>query len=109
MRRSGTALSFLLSEQVRESVDSSSAPVSPRGSGVIWRRFSGTPLLPPLSSRLRPPGETEPSSCVVFTIGARGTEQSHGPPSSRSLPCVSEEFSDSQETPCGSEWLRLPS
>nr|KAF6349629.1 phosphodiesterase 4C [Myotis myotis] len=81
MRRSGTALSFLLSE-VRESVDSSSAPVSPRGSGVIWRRFSGTPLLPPLSSRLRPPGETEPSSCVVFTIGARGTEQSHGPPSS---------------------------
>ncbi|XP_036167601.1 cAMP-specific 3',5'-cyclic phosphodiesterase 4C isoform X8 [Myotis myotis] len=82
MRRSGTALSFLLSEQVRESVDSSSAPVSPRGSGVIWRRFSGTPLLPPLSSRLRPPGETEPSSCVVFTIGARGTEQSHGPPSS---------------------------
>ncbi|XP_070272528.1 3',5'-cyclic-AMP phosphodiesterase 4C isoform X2 [Myotis yumanensis] len=82
MRRSGTALSFLLSEQVRESVDSSSAPVSPRGSGVIWRRFSGTPLLPPLSSRLRPPGETEPSSCVVFTIGARGTEQSHGPASS---------------------------
>ncbi|XP_059552190.1 cAMP-specific 3',5'-cyclic phosphodiesterase 4C isoform X3 [Myotis daubentonii] len=82
MRRSGTALSFLLSEQVRESVDSSSAPVSPRGSGVIWRRFSGTPLLPPLSSRLRPPGETEPSSSVVFTIGARGTEQSHGPASS---------------------------
>ncbi|XP_005873928.1 PREDICTED: cAMP-specific 3',5'-cyclic phosphodiesterase 4C isoform X4 [Myotis brandtii] len=82
MRRSGTALSFLLSEQVRESVDSSSAPVSPRGSGVIWRRFSGTPLLPPLSSRLRPPGETEPSSCVVFTIGAQGTEQSHGPASS---------------------------
>ncbi|XP_015413257.1 PREDICTED: cAMP-specific 3',5'-cyclic phosphodiesterase 4C isoform X3 [Myotis davidii] len=82
MRRSGTALSFRLSEQVRESVDSSSAPVSPRGSGVIWRRFSGTPLLPPLSSRLRPPGETEPSSSVVFTIGARGTEQSHGPASS---------------------------
>ncbi|XP_054434699.1 3',5'-cyclic-AMP phosphodiesterase 4C isoform X1 [Pteronotus mesoamericanus] len=78
MRRSRTALSFLLSEHVRESVDSGSGPVSPLGSGVIWRRFSGTPLLPPLSSRLGPPGETEPSASVVFTIGARGTEPSHG-------------------------------
>ncbi|KAF6096034.1 phosphodiesterase 4C [Phyllostomus discolor] len=78
MRRSRTALSFLLSEHVRESVDSGSHPASPLGSGVIWRRFSGTPLLPPLSSRLGPSGETEPNASVVFTIGARGTEQSHG-------------------------------
>ncbi|XP_027443175.1 cAMP-specific 3',5'-cyclic phosphodiesterase 4C isoform X1 [Zalophus californianus] len=79
MRRSGTALSFLLSERVRESVDSGLVPMSPLGSGVIRRRFSGTPLLPPLSNRLGTPGEVEPSACVVFTIEARGTEQSHNP------------------------------
>ncbi|XP_037362060.1 cAMP-specific 3',5'-cyclic phosphodiesterase 4C [Talpa occidentalis] len=78
MRRSGTALSFLLSERARESADSGSAPVSPLSTGVIRRRFSGTPLLPPLSSRLGSPGETDPSPRVVFTIEARGTEQSHG-------------------------------
>ncbi|KAG8517203.1 cAMP-specific 3',5'-cyclic phosphodiesterase 4C, partial [Galemys pyrenaicus] len=64
--------------RARESADSGSAPVSPLGTGVIRRRFSGTPLLPPLSSRLGSPGETEPSTQVVFTIEARGTEQSHG-------------------------------
>nr|XP_060486621.1 cAMP-specific 3',5'-cyclic phosphodiesterase 4C isoform X1 [Panthera onca] len=86
MRRSGTALSFLLSERVRESVDSGSAPISPLGSGLVRRRFSGTPLLPPLSSRLGTPGEGEPSARVVFTIEARGTEQSHSPgPSSFDL------------------------
>ncbi|XP_058583446.1 cAMP-specific 3',5'-cyclic phosphodiesterase 4C isoform X1 [Neofelis nebulosa] len=86
MRRSGTALSFLLSERVRESVDSGLAPISPLGSGLVRRRFSGTPLLPPLSSRLGTPGEGEPSARVVFTIEARGTEQSHSPgPSSFDL------------------------
>ncbi|XP_040300862.1 3',5'-cyclic-AMP phosphodiesterase 4C isoform X1 [Herpailurus yagouaroundi] len=86
MRRSGTALSFLLSERVRESVDSGLAPLSPLGSGLVRRRFSGTPLLPPLSSRLGTPGEGEPSARVVFTIEARGTEQSHSPgPSSFDL------------------------
>ncbi|KAM8765900.1 LOW QUALITY PROTEIN: 3',5'-cyclic-AMP phosphodiesterase 4C [Rhynchonycteris naso] len=81
MRHSGTALSFLLSEQVQESVDSDSATLSPLGNGVIWRHFSGTPLLPPLSSCQRSPGEIESSACVVFTIGAQGTVQSHGPAS----------------------------
>ncbi|XP_019592499.2 3',5'-cyclic-AMP phosphodiesterase 4C isoform X2 [Rhinolophus sinicus] len=76
MRRSGTALSFLLSERVQESADSSSAPMSPLGSDIIRRCFS---LLPPLSNHLGHPAETEPSACVVFTIGARGTEQSHCP------------------------------
>ncbi|KAF6306861.1 phosphodiesterase 4C [Rhinolophus ferrumequinum] len=76
MRRSGTALSFLLSERVQESADSSSAPRSPRSSDIIRRCFS---LLPPLSNPLGHPGETEANACVVFTIGARGTEQSCGP------------------------------
>ncbi|XP_025771666.1 cAMP-specific 3',5'-cyclic phosphodiesterase 4C [Puma concolor] len=72
--------------RVRESVDSGLAPISPLGSGLVRRRFSGTPLLPPLSSRLGTPGEGEPSARVVFTIEARGTEQSHSPgPSSFDL------------------------
>ncbi|XP_004616906.1 cAMP-specific 3',5'-cyclic phosphodiesterase 4C isoform X2 [Sorex araneus] len=79
MRRSGTALPFLLSE-VRELTDSASAPVSPQGTRIIRRRFSGTPLLPPLSSRLGSPGaDTEPSTRVVFTIETRGAEPSQGP------------------------------
>ncbi|XP_013362709.1 PREDICTED: cAMP-specific 3',5'-cyclic phosphodiesterase 4C isoform X2 [Chinchilla lanigera] len=76
MRRSGTALSFLLSERVQEPLDSGSAPVSPHGGGVVRRQFSGSLLLPPLWSRPGPPGEAEPSARVVFTIGARGTERS---------------------------------
>uniref|UniRef100_A0A667G841 Phosphodiesterase n=1 Tax=Lynx canadensis TaxID=61383 RepID=A0A667G841_LYNCA len=60
--------------------------MSPLGSGLVRRRFSGTPLLPPLSSRLGTPGEGEPSARVVFTIEARGAEQSHSPgPSSFDL------------------------
>ncbi|XP_042834528.1 cAMP-specific 3',5'-cyclic phosphodiesterase 4C [Panthera tigris] len=75
-----------MSTRVRESVDSGLAPISPLGSGLVRRRFSGTPLLPPLSSRLGTPGEGEPSARVVFTIEARGTEQSHSPgPSSFDL------------------------
>ncbi|XP_074206513.1 3',5'-cyclic-AMP phosphodiesterase 4C isoform X3 [Camelus bactrianus] len=62
---------------VLKSVDSGLSPMSPLGSCVIRRCFSGTPLLPPLSSRLGTTGEVEPSACVVFTIEARGTEQSH--------------------------------
>ncbi|XP_064237698.1 3',5'-cyclic-AMP phosphodiesterase 4C isoform X1 [Aotus nancymaae] len=76
MRRSVTALSFRLSE-VRESGDCGLAPVSPIGGGIIRRGFSGTPLLPPLPSRLGPPGEVEPSARVVFTIEAQGTEKRH--------------------------------
>lgn len=78
MRRSGTTLSFLLTERVREPVDSGVAPVSHLGGGVILRRFSGTLLLPPLSSRLGSSGEAESAAPVVFTIGSRGTERSHG-------------------------------
>ncbi|KAM6218704.1 3',5'-cyclic-AMP phosphodiesterase 4C [Rhynchocyon petersi] len=79
MRRSRTAHSFLPSERIRESADSASAPVSPLGGGIIRGRFSGTPLLPPLSSRLGPSGEVESSGRVVFTIEARGPERSCGP------------------------------
>ncbi|XP_060237947.1 cAMP-specific 3',5'-cyclic phosphodiesterase 4C isoform X3 [Meriones unguiculatus] len=78
MKRSGTALSFLLSERVREPADSGAAPASPLGGGVIRRRFSGTLLLPPLSSRLGSSGEAESGARVVFTIGSRGTERSRG-------------------------------
>lgn len=76
-------VSLLSPQRVRESVDSGLAPISPLGSGVIRRRFSGTLLLPPLSTRLGTPGEVEPSARVVFTIEARGTEQSHSPGPSR--------------------------
>lgn len=76
-------VSPLSPQRVRESVDSGLAPISPLGSGLVRRRFSGTPLLPPLSSRLGTPGEGEPSARVVFTIEARGTEQSHSPGPSR--------------------------
>lgn len=48
-------------------------------SGVIWKYFSGTPLLPRLSSQLGTPGEVEASTCVAFTIEAQGAEQSHSP------------------------------
>lgn len=79
MRRSGTALPFLLSE-VREPTDSASAPVSPQGTRVIRRRFSGTLLLPALSSRLgTPAADTEAGSRVVFTIDSHGAEPSRGP------------------------------
>ncbi|NP_001297394.1 3',5'-cyclic-AMP phosphodiesterase 4C isoform 1 [Mus musculus] len=78
MRRSGTALSFLWTERVREPVDSGVAPVSPLGGGVILRRFSGTLLLPPLSSRLGSSGEAESAAHVVFTIGTQGTQRNLG-------------------------------
>ncbi|TEA31144.1 hypothetical protein DBR06_SOUSAS14010099, partial [Sousa chinensis] len=64
-------------QSVWESADSGLAPTNPLGSGVIRRCFSGTPLLPPLSSRLGTTGDVEPSACVVFNIEAGGNEQSH--------------------------------
>lgn len=64
-------------QSVWESADSDLAPMNPLGSGVIQRCFSGTPLLPPLSSRLGTTGDVEPSACVVFNIEAGGNEQSH--------------------------------
>ncbi|KAG3279931.1 phosphodiesterase 4C [Ictidomys tridecemlineatus] len=76
MRRSRTSLSFLMTERARESADSGLAPMSP--CGAVRRRFSGTPLLPPLSSRLGSPGEVESSACVVFTIDAQGVDKIHG-------------------------------
>ncbi|XP_048650792.1 cAMP-specific 3',5'-cyclic phosphodiesterase 4C-like isoform X3 [Marmota marmota marmota] len=76
MRRSRTSLSFLMTERVRESADFGLAPMGP--CGVIRRCFSGTPLLPPLSSRLGSPGEVESSACVVFTIDAQGVDKIHG-------------------------------
>ena len=77
----GDVRDFLLSPQrVREPVDPGAAPVS---GGVILRRFSGTLLLPPLSSRLGSSGEAEPAAHVVFTIGTRGTERSRGSAQSR--------------------------
>uniref|UniRef100_A0A8C9UPG3 3',5'-cyclic-AMP phosphodiesterase n=1 Tax=Spermophilus dauricus TaxID=99837 RepID=A0A8C9UPG3_SPEDA len=63
-------------QRVRESADFGLAPMSP--CGVIRRRFSGTPLLPPLSSRLGSAGEVESSACVVFTIDAQGVDKIHG-------------------------------
>ncbi|XP_048650790.1 uncharacterized protein LOC125613708 isoform X1 [Marmota marmota marmota] len=88
MRRSRTSLSFLMTERVRESADFGLAPMGP--CGVIRRCFSGTPLLPPLSSRLGSPGEVESSACVVFTIDAQGVDKIHGlsPGRQRQLPRV---------------------
>lgn len=62
---------LLLSPQpVRELADSGLAPTSPFGNGIIRICFSGTPLLPPVSSRLRTTADVEPRACVVFSIEA---------------------------------------
>lgn len=66
-----------------KSVDSGTAPTSALGGGMIRRRFSGTLLLPPLSSRLASSGDVESDACVVFTIGTRGIERSQGPTQNR--------------------------
>ncbi|XP_066889420.1 uncharacterized homolog [Kogia breviceps] len=68
---------------VWESADSGLAPMNALGGGVVRRCFSGTPLLPPLSSRLGTTGDVEPSACVVFNIEAGGNEQSHSLASGR--------------------------
>ncbi|XP_021234401.1 cAMP-specific 3',5'-cyclic phosphodiesterase 4C isoform X6 [Numida meleagris] len=72
MRRSRTALPFLSVERCRDAAEA--IPVGPGpgpGSvpGAVRRRFSGTPLLPPLGCR----GGPEPEgSRVVFTIEESG-------------------------------------
>ncbi|XP_030396207.1 cAMP-specific 3',5'-cyclic phosphodiesterase 4C isoform X2 [Gopherus evgoodei] len=72
MRRSRTALSFLSMERSRDSPDLGSCSAAPH-MNAIKRRFSGTPLLPPLACRHvalseagRPPEPEGPR--VVFTI-----------------------------------------
>ncbi|CAI9169525.1 unnamed protein product [Rangifer tarandus platyrhynchus] len=74
MRQSRTVPSFSLSKPVRELADSGLAPMSPFGNGVIRICFSGTPLLPPVSSRLRTIADVESRACVVFNIEAGGNE-----------------------------------
>ncbi|KAG6927761.1 hypothetical protein G0U57_009327 [Chelydra serpentina] len=72
MRRSRTALSFLSMERSRDSPDLGTYSAAPHVN-AIKRRFSGTPLLPPLACRhvaLSEAGRTpEPEGPrVVFTI-----------------------------------------
>lgn len=70
-------------QRVREPVDSGTAPASALSGGMIRRPFSGTLLLPPLSSRLASSGEAESDARVVFTIGTRGIKRSQDPTQSR--------------------------
>ncbi|XP_075759034.1 3',5'-cyclic-AMP phosphodiesterase 4C isoform X2 [Pelodiscus sinensis] len=72
MQRSRTVLSFLSMERSRDSPDLGTCSAAPYAN-AIKRRFSGTPLLPPLACRHVEPGEAgrppEPEgSRVVFTI-----------------------------------------
>ncbi|XP_046789944.1 cAMP-specific 3',5'-cyclic phosphodiesterase 4C-like isoform X2 [Gallus gallus] len=70
MRRSRTALPFLSAERCRDASEAVPSGPGP-GSlpGAVRRRFSGTPLLPPLGCR----GGPEPEgSRVVFTIEESG-------------------------------------
>ncbi|XP_074834274.1 3',5'-cyclic-AMP phosphodiesterase 4C isoform X2 [Carettochelys insculpta] len=72
MRRSRTALSFLSMERCRDAPDLGPVSAAPPV-GAIKRRFSGTPLLPPLACRhgeLSEAGRApEPAGpLVVFTI-----------------------------------------
>ncbi|XP_039190619.1 cAMP-specific 3',5'-cyclic phosphodiesterase 4C-like isoform X2 [Crotalus tigris] len=50
MRRSRTTMSFLSMEKSREQLDLGTC-IGALSGGAIKRRFSGTPLLPPLASR----------------------------------------------------------
>ncbi|KAJ6664286.1 hypothetical protein lerEdw1_008505 [Lerista edwardsae] len=72
MRRSRSTMSFLSMEKSREPLDLGPCIGTSSGSAVK-RRFSGTPLLPPLASRYASIGDTsrvlEPErGRVVFTI-----------------------------------------
>nr|XP_020636712.1 cAMP-specific 3',5'-cyclic phosphodiesterase 4C isoform X3 [Pogona vitticeps] len=68
MRRSRTTLSFLSMERSREQLDLGPWLGATPGS-AIKRRFSGTPLLPPLSSRhIALVDDLEKGDRVVFTI-----------------------------------------
>ncbi|KAL8177921.1 UNVERIFIED_CONTAM: hypothetical protein K2H54_023521 [Gekko kuhli] len=70
MRRSRTAMSFLSMERSREPLDLGPG-IGASSSSEVKRRFSGTPLLPPLACRHTVTGDLsrEPEhGRVVFTI-----------------------------------------
>ncbi|XP_035169023.1 cAMP-specific 3',5'-cyclic phosphodiesterase 4C-like [Oxyura jamaicensis] len=69
MRRSRTALPFLSAERCRDAAEAApSGPGPGPVSGAVRRRFSGTPLLPPLGCR----GAEPEAPRVVFTIEESG-------------------------------------
>ncbi|XP_052656848.1 cAMP-specific 3',5'-cyclic phosphodiesterase 4C isoform X4 [Harpia harpyja] len=79
MRRSRTALPFLGAERCRDATDTApSGPAPGPGPGpavgAVRRRFSGTPLLPPLGCRLAEAarGPEPEGTRVVFTIEESG-------------------------------------
>ncbi|TFK06516.1 zinc finger protein 354C-like protein [Platysternon megacephalum] len=83
MRRSRTALSFLSMERSRDSPELGTCGAAPH-MNAIKRRFSGTPLLPPLACRHvvlseagRPPEPEGPR--VVFTIEESGPSSGQEP------------------------------
>ncbi|XP_042650456.1 cAMP-specific 3',5'-cyclic phosphodiesterase 4C isoform X2 [Tyto alba] len=73
MRRSRTALPFLGAERCRDAAEA--APSGPGAAlGAVRRRFSGSPLLPPLGCRLAEGarGPEPEATRVVFTIEESG-------------------------------------
>ncbi|KAL9824217.1 LOW QUALITY PROTEIN: 3',5'-cyclic-AMP phosphodiesterase 4C-like [Geothlypis trichas] len=75
MRRSRTALPFLGAERCRDPAEAAPSGPGPGAAvGAVRRRFSGTPLLPPLGCRLAEAARApEPEAArVVFTIEESG-------------------------------------
>ncbi|XP_074784058.1 3',5'-cyclic-AMP phosphodiesterase 4C isoform X1 [Athene noctua] len=75
MRRSRTALPFLGAERCRDAVEAAPSGPGPGAAvGAVRRRFSGSPLLPPLGCRLAEAARgPEPEAArVVFTIEESG-------------------------------------
>lgn len=75
MRRSRTALPFLGTERCRDPAEAAPSGPGPGAAvGAVRRRFSGTPLLPPLGCRLAEAARApEPEAArVVFTIEESG-------------------------------------
>ncbi|XP_037242152.1 cAMP-specific 3',5'-cyclic phosphodiesterase 4C isoform X4 [Falco rusticolus] len=75
MRRSRTALPFLGAERCRDAADAApSGPGAGAAVGAVRRRFSGSPLLPPLGCRLAEAarGPEPEGTRVVFTIEESG-------------------------------------
>ncbi|KAM9515922.1 3',5'-cyclic-AMP phosphodiesterase 4C isoform 1-T1 [Guaruba guarouba] len=75
MRRSRTALPFLGAERSRDAADAAPSGAGAGAAlGAVRRRFSGSPLLPPLGCRLAEAarGPQPEGSRVVFTIEESG-------------------------------------
>ncbi|KAM6189432.1 3',5'-cyclic-AMP phosphodiesterase 4C isoform 1-T1 [Sarcoramphus papa] len=75
MRRSRTALPFLGAERCRDATEAAPSGPGPGAAvGAVRRRFSGSPLLPPLGCRLAEAARgPEPEGArVVFTIEESG-------------------------------------